>query len=55
MMCKKMFLYIVGSLFIALDEFEKTVEEATHSLEEQRQKVNENISKLRAKPEKSVE
>jgi hypothetical protein len=54
-MCKKMFLYAVGSLFLALDELEKAVNEASHSIEEKREKVDQNISKLRAKSVKSVE
>ncbi len=52
MVCKKLFLFMVGSLFITIDEFAKAVSDAKRSMEEQREKIHENISKVVSKPVK---
>ena len=45
-MCvKKAFLFMVGALSIALDEINKSIQEATQSIEEQRKKLNERFAK----------
>jgi len=49
MVCKKLFLFMVGSLFITLDELAKAAQDASRSMEEQREKINENISKVVSK------
>jgi flagellar hook-associated protein FlgK len=43
---------MVGSLFITFDEFAKAINDATRSMEEQREKINKNISKVVSKPVK---
>lgn len=43
--CKKIFLFTVGTLSIALDEVIKSIEEATKSIEEERIRISGKFSK----------
>ncbi len=44
----KIFLFTVGVVTMAFDEFSKSVKEVTHSMEEQRKKVQERVPKPQA-------
>ncbi len=44
----KIFLFTVGVVTMAFDEFSKSVKEAAQSMEEQRKKVQERMPKTQA-------